>query len=239
MAPVDPADDFPVLGPSGEESQTLNRMGKELKKSSTAPPHPLVLVLRHKYLQTPSETLFHQFPDFFENVQQVSAGIQKEAFDKWQCKQRELFVDLSQNMAALTLNTLTEIQQRELVRISEESNSLVKGKLEEVEAIKKSCRDDVNYIKDEMRELREDLEAMNMKFHRAFGVVMKRWDGSRVSCYGTVEAERTSRRTLEGVRLSLLHHLCRLQSRILLRCKFGVILHRIHIMRPFEGLICM
>ena len=139
-----------------------------------------MLVLRHKYLQTPSETLFHQFPDFFENVQQVSAGIQKEAFDKWQCKQRELFVDLSQNMAALTLNTLTEIQQRELVRISEESNSLVKGKLEEVEAIKKSCRDDVNYIKDEMRELREDLEAMNMKFHRAFGVVMKRWDGSRV-----------------------------------------------------------
>ena len=138
-----------------------------------------MLVLQHRYPADAIQNKVHKFANYFENVQQVSAGFQKEAFDKWQCKQRELFVDLSQNMAALTLNTLTEIQQRELVRIADESNSLVKGKLEEAEAVKKGCRDDVNYIKDEMRELREDLEAMNMKFHRAFGVVMKRWDGSR------------------------------------------------------------
>ena len=176
--------------------------GKEQKKPSAADPSASAGATA----QVPSDAIqnkVHKFPNYFENVQQVSAGIQKEAFDKWQCKQRELFVDLSQNMAALTLNTLTEIQQRELVRIADESNSLVKGKLEEAEAVKIACRDDVNYIKDEMRELREDLEAMNMKFHRAFGVVMKRWDGSRATCYRTAEVEGRSRRTLEGVRLSL------------------------------------
>ena len=179
VLPDNSVDEFPALEPAGAESQTLSRTGKQQRTPSAAASSSASVGATASIPADAIQNKVHKFPNFFENVQQVSAEIQKEAFDKWQCKQRELFVDLSQNMAALTLNTLTEIQQRELVRISDESNSLVKGKLEEVEAVKTACRDDVNYIKDEMRELREDLEAMNMKFHRAFGVVMKRWDGTR------------------------------------------------------------
>ena len=119
-----------------------------------------------------------KFPDYFENVQIPSADIQKEVFDKWQCKQRELFVDLSQNMAALTLHSITEISCEKRLGLMTKPITRVQDKIVAARLSKKLCADNVDYVKDQMRDLSLEMKEMNMKFHRVFGVVMKRWNGT-------------------------------------------------------------
>ena len=118
------------------------------------------------------------FPDYFDGVDKPSFDIQTEVFERWQSKQRELFVDLSQNMASLTLHAVTEIQLRETVRINEQADTRVQDEIVAARLSKKLCGENVQYVKDQMKELALEVEEMNMKFHRVFGVVMKRWDGT-------------------------------------------------------------
>ena len=117
--------------------------------------------------------------NYFSREEKASSEIGQAIVDEFQASQKQLAVDFNTQILGLFTHGLKHAHREEKALLAKANVGVLVEKTRSLDKDKRDVQASIAFLQSECDNLNERLRAMNLKFHRCFGVAFDKWDGTQ------------------------------------------------------------